>query len=200
MPLISCVDCSAPVVGARQRQRCDPCRRRHNDRKSVRTLRPGEQVPPGAPSRYVRPRGYVLLRWRIGVRQYVEVYEHRVIAGRVTEADHVHHLNGNRSDNRPENLLQVSTEEHAAEHWRVGHGRRDLPVLEVPGMRLAVARPPAEWWPEAARMYAAGASTYAIGIALDRDASTVYRALVKQGVSLRSEKRIAVPRRELARG
>jgi len=172
MPDIICVDCGAVLTGARQRRRCDNCRRVHNAYRLVRTLAPGEKVPEGIPGRYLRSHGYVLLRWRVGVRQYVETYEHRVFDGYVTTEDHVHHANHVRSDNRPENLRPLAADEHY-----VIHGD------------------PA-WWVRAARLYGTGHSTYEVGKRLSRNAATVYRALVKMGVPLRKEARIAIPRRE----
>lgn len=50
------------------------------------------------------------------------VYEHRLVArelvgGRVLRADeHVHHINGDRHDNRVENLQILSSEEHSRLH------------------------------------------------------------------------------------
>jgi len=53
-----------------------------------------------------------------------------------------------------------------------------------------------EWWCEAAKLYRSGLSTYKVGQQLTRNPSAVYRSLVKQGVPLRKEARVAIPRRE----
>jgi len=67
--------------------------------------------------------GYVLLRLPghplADVRGYV--YEHRIVASQaigrwVLPAEDVHHMNGVRSDNRPENLEVLTKPEHRYEH------------------------------------------------------------------------------------
>ena len=68
--------------------------------------------------------GYMLIRVGVGhpladVRGYA--YEHRLVAmemlGRpLDRSEHVHHRNGNRTDNRVENLEVVSIQEHARLH------------------------------------------------------------------------------------
>lgn len=92
----------------------------------------GEKNPNWKGGRVVDPRGYVLLR-RPGhhmadVRGYV--YEHRLRAeekiGRpLMDDEHVHHLNEDKSDNRPENLEVLSAAEHRARHRKEGSDRRD---------------------------------------------------------------------------
>lgn len=82
--------------------------------------------------RTIEPRGYVLLRipdhHRSDVRGYV--YEHIVVAeqkiGRnLRKGEIVHHLNENKSDNRPENLVIVqSAAEHRVYHRKPGSKRK----------------------------------------------------------------------------
>jgi hypothetical protein len=62
--------------------------------------------------------GYIRLRWKVGTNQYVDAYEHRIVDGRITDAPHVHHRNGQRHDNRPDNLAHVSELDHHAAHAR----------------------------------------------------------------------------------
>ena len=163
--------CDAMITGSPQKRFCANCRPKRYTR-TVRYLARGEQVPPGEPQQQRRSHGYVALRWRIGTYEYVETYEHRVFNGRVTTADEVHHENRDRGDNREENLSPLTVAEHHALHG------------------------PVEWWAEAAKLYAGGLSTYQIGNQLGRNPTSVYRALVKLGVPLRKEARIAVPHRE----
>jgi hypothetical protein len=83
-------------------------------RNVIRALRRDEPIPDTTPKRYRNAAGYVRLRWLIGPQTYVEEYEHRVVAGR-PDGD-VHHVNGIKSDNRPENLVVLTREEHALLH------------------------------------------------------------------------------------
>lgn len=126
----------------------------------IRILKPGERVPPGEPRRYGSTDGYVRLRWRVGKDEYVEVREHRVFDGVVTTAAHVHHRNHQRDDNRPENLLAVTTTEHGAHH-------RVLDDAEV------------------ARRYLSGESTITIARALGVNTATVTRSLQRSGTPTR---------------
>jgi DNA invertase Pin-like site-specific DNA recombinase len=81
---------------------------------SIRRLRPGEPVPSGEPRRYTTSDGYVVLRWNVGVREHVEILEHRLVAG--NPVGPVHHENRNRMDNEPGNLRPTAD---ASEHGRL---------------------------------------------------------------------------------
>jgi hypothetical protein len=81
----------------------------------IRSLGPDEPIPEGEPRRYPNGRGYIRLRWRVGPGEYVECYEHRVIAGR-PPGRQVHHRNRDRGDNDPTNLAPLTTAEHGREH------------------------------------------------------------------------------------
>jgi HNH endonuclease len=170
--MISCVDCGERVDGGRRR-RCTACCTVRHYRRTVRALTPGEPIPPHRPCRYCSSHGYVALRWRVAVRTYVHTYEHRIVDGRITTADHVHHINGTKSDNRPENLRPLSAGAHRAAH------AREL-----------------DWWQTARTLYRSGLSAAQVADRVDRHPATVWRALVKLGEPTRSEDRIAIPHRE----
>ena len=85
--------------------------------KRVHYLKSGERIPAGEPRRYIQFRtGYVILRWLVANRSYVEVLEHRVVGDRVTDAEHVHHIDRDRTNNDPSNLLFLTADEHLAIH------------------------------------------------------------------------------------
>ena len=68
-------------------------------------------------TRYVRKDGYVEIK--TGVRE--RHLEHRIVMEKLLRRkldtdEHVHHVNGNRSDNRPENLEVLTSSEHAKLH------------------------------------------------------------------------------------
>lgn len=126
----------------------------------IRYLRPGELVPTHTPLRYVTTHGYVALRWKVGPRQYVEVYEHRVTAGRVTTAEHVHHINHDKTDNRAENLQPMTAAEHHLQHA---------------GPNPAACE----------RMYLDGMNTVEIARELGINPATVSRTLKRRGIQTR---------------
>jgi DNA-binding CsgD family transcriptional regulator len=126
----------------------------------VRSLGYGEAPPEGVtPARYKNDQGYIRLRWRVGPAQHVEVYEHRWVAG-AKPGEHVHHINGVKDDNRPENLEVLSPQAHRSEHREVDH--------EL-----------------VARLYSEGLSTPEVARQVGCAAPTVYRALVAAGVEIR---------------
>lgn len=87
-----------------------------SSKKSTRALRHGEPLPNGEPRRYLTSHGYIKLRWKIGPNSYLDIFEHRLVVGRPPDHMQVHHINGVKSDNRPENLMVVTPRQHGAEH------------------------------------------------------------------------------------
>jgi hypothetical protein len=94
------------------------------------------------------------------------VYEHRKIASEILgrpllKTEHVHHKNGNRQDNRPENLEVVTTRVHGQKHtaWDVV---------------------------EAAGLYAAGWSVVALGRRYQQNPTNILRRLRNFGVTFRT--------------
>jgi hypothetical protein len=124
----------------------------------IKSLSHGDPVPTGEPKRYRSSHGYIRLRWKVGERDYVEAYEHRLVAG--LDAVEVHHVNHDKADNRPENLQALSRREHGARHvkWNVA---------------------------EAANLYRGGLSTTAVGAMFGVTPGQVSRQLRRAGVQMR---------------
>ena len=104
MPKDACPTCGAPKdVRAK---RCRPCNFRDNHPRAGRGRR-----------RFIGKRGYVMLN----VGKSPALYEHRVvmeqiIGRKLTMHEHVHHKNGDRTDNRPENLELLPVADHHRQH------------------------------------------------------------------------------------
>lgn len=130
----------------------------------IRQLRPGEVVPDFRPRRYTSSdHGYVRLRWKVGVRQYVETYEHRVVGGVVTTAEQVHHRNRNKKDNSASNLAHLTADEHRAEHH-------------------AELQPD---WDRIVTLHLTGLNTSQVAQIVRRDESNVWRVLNRCGIKVR---------------
>lgn len=96
--------------------------------------------------RYLRADGYI----HVKVGPYERELEHRLVAtqmiGRPLRTDeHVHHLNGDKADNRPENLVVMTNAEHQKLHdWHITKMRRIERVCEACGKRYLVKQSKAE--------------------------------------------------------
>lgn len=121
-------------------------------------------IPSAQPRRYKTRDGYVLLRWKVGPREYVEALEHRVQDGQVVTAENMHHINGDRTDNRPENLQSLTASAHSIEHHEIDRA-------------------------EVARLYQSGLSTTEVAERVGTFPGNVSRMLAQVGVPARSTRR-----------
>lgn len=87
----------------------------------IKTLKMGERVPDFPPKRYTKSQRYVKLRWKIGKREYLEVWEHQVVDGVVSSCI-THHVDHNKHNNSEGNLKRCRDDaDHSKEHRRLDH-------------------------------------------------------------------------------
>jgi hypothetical protein len=121
----------------------------------------------------------VRFRWKVGVNSYVEVYEHRLVAGCVG-GDEAHHRNGVRADNCPENLVVVTKSQHALLH------AADRRPTRRAGREPTTRRQKFDLT-DAIALYNQGLSTVQIGREYGVHPSNVSRRLRAAGIELRKE-------------
>lgn len=86
--------------------------------------------------RSVDSSGYVVVRKSSGKGRSKQVREHRVVMEQHLERqlepwEHVHHINGDKQDNRPENLELLSVVEHGKHHARAYREKFIAPVRSL---------------------------------------------------------------------
>ncbi|MFI6228567.1 HNH endonuclease [Micromonospora echinospora] len=153
-----------------------------------------EELPSGEPRRYVDGRGYVRLRWKVGVNSYVEAYEHRLVK-QFPPVD-VHHRDGNKGNNDPANLEALSRSEHGRHHGEVSRkasrsltewdGCHSQEAYERRQRAAARRRARAAAVDRMAALYRSGLSTIQVGERLGISHANVYRALRAAGVEMRT--------------
>lgn len=105
-----------------------------NDGKTLRRFAVGHKAKrlPGETS--VAPNGYI--------REYGEEgwgWQHRLVwqraNGVIASGDQIHHKNGDKTDNRLENLEIVAGAEHAEKHWRERWAKRESQCANIKHLR-----------------------------------------------------------------
>lgn len=135
-------------------------------RSRITQIRSLDEVPQRPPDqRNVEPRGYVRLRWKVGVGEYLECYEHRLVAG-FPDA-HVHHHNEVKDDNSRSNLMSLSNADHQAAHALVDDRR-------------------------IAQLYLSGLSTQKVAQKIGCDPATAWRSLRRSGTPTRTRREAAL--------
>ena len=139
---------------------------------SIKRLQCGASVPAHKPKRY-HFQGYILLRWKVGIRKYVEALKHRVVDGFIVGKAVTHHKNKIKSDNSKDNLVHVESQaDHARLHRMIDRNR----VKEL---------------------YQSGLGTIAVAEALDTHAGNISRILKEELVATRYGKGVQSKNRKI---
>lgn len=131
---------ACPVCGTEMRLKPSQAVRTHCSKAcdaTARTLRPLERHHNGRPAR-LDSKGYVMVWEPTHPNRSFKgwQYEHRLVAeaalGRVLRSDeHVHHINGLKDDNSPDNLEVMAQNDHAARSSRDHHSAMALALAEL---------------------------------------------------------------------
>lgn len=133
--------------------RCHPCGAKHRAASQPLSWNNREGHPRWKGGRHITSDGYVQIVVDLDDPLLVmaddrgRVYEHRLVVARslgrpLLSTEIVHHRNGNKQDNRGENLTLTSREEHSAEHHReIATLRARVQELEREVARLQAEAP-----------------------------------------------------------
>lgn len=140
----------------------------------------GKPLPLPSESWWVDGNGYIDGRLRALDGTERRVKQHRYVMeqelGRpLKPIEHVHHLNGDRADNRPENLQLLERSEHLQLH---ADGRRDTNPVDMRGEKNTRAKLTVEDVHAIRRRLANGETHMSLGRRFDVDSTTISKIAI----------------------